>query len=277
MVLDHQGQFQSVRSYLSTIVAPIEYLVNWPVQTINWIGSNFTSHRDLVAENADLRAAIMLLQAKQQRLLLLENENAELRALLKSSPQIGNSRIEIAQLLSVDSDPFVQQVVLNKGSRDDVYVGQPVLDATGIVGQIIEVGPITSRVLLITDTRSAVPVQVTRSGLRAIAQGTGIMGNLSLAHIPDTTDIRVGDMLVTSALGQRFPAGYPVGRVNSVTRSSGEQFAIIKVTPSTKLNRSNWVLLLWAERPPIKTEINTLLSGKAPKQSRIVKASKGKP
>ena len=249
MIADyHQFRIQPVRAAVSVIIAPIQYTVNWPVQLFDWLHSSISSHQELLAENARLSAQQILLQAQLQKLLAVENENAELHALLKSSPRLGNARLQSAQLLAVDSDPALQQVVVDKGSRDGLFVGQPVLDATGVLGQVIQVGPFTSHVMLITDLRSAVPVQDGRNGIRAIAVGSGALGNLKLANIPDTTDIKIGDLLVSSGLGDRYPAGYPVGTVTTIVNSSGEHFATITVEPTAKLERSTQVLLVWPQK-----------------------------
>jgi rod shape-determining protein MreC len=151
----------------------------------------------------------------------------------------------IAQLLAVDTDPFVNQVVLDKGLHDGVFIGQPVLDANGVLGKVIQLGPWTSRVLLVNDNHSGVPVQITRNGIRAIAMGDSYSGKLKLVNIPQTVDVIAGDMLVTSGLGENFPAGYPVGQVLSVVKDPGMQFAAIDVQPSAHADRSRQVLLVW--------------------------------
>lgn len=255
MIMDHhQYHITWLRSGLSVAVAPVQYMVDVPMQFMDWLGSNISSQHALLAENTTLRAQQLLLQAQLQKLLALENENLELRALLKSSPRLGNDRLQVAQLLLVDSEPFVQQVTLNKGSSVGVYLNQPVLDAYGIVGQIVAVNPLTSSVMLITDTRSAVPVQISRSGQRGILIGTGSLGSLELIHVPNNADIRVGDLLVSSGLGERYPAGYPVGTVSKIVHSTGEHFANITVEPVAQLNRCTQVLLFWSGNAANTTE-----------------------
>jgi rod shape-determining protein MreC len=151
----------------------------------------------------------------------------------------------VAQLLAVATDPFVKQVVLDKGHKDKVFVGQPVLDAYGVMGQVIQVGPLTSRVLLISDSHSGVPVQVARNGVRAIAVGDAYTGKLRLMNVQHTVDIRPGDVLITSGLGQNYPEGYPVGQVTHVSKDPGLQFVTIAVEPAAHLDRSRGVLLVW--------------------------------
>lgn len=245
MVLDHREQaLVSFRSYLGVTVSPIQYLVSAPVRLVENISGSLQTHQELLAENSSLRAQQLLLEAQLQKFEALKNENSELRALLQSSPRIQNEKISVAQLLAVSSDPAVSELVVDKGSRNGVYEGQAVLDAYGIMGQIIQISPYTSRVMLISDLRSAVPVQDSRNGVRGIVLGQGGLSHLVLSDIPDTVDIQVGDTLVSSGLGGHFPEGYPVGKVSYVHHDAGDQFTRIEVIPSAQLDRSQDVLLV---------------------------------
>lgn len=245
MVLNYQQpSFVQVRSFLTIPVLPIQYLVAAPTKIFEWTVDNFSSHRTLQDANNHLQIQVLLLQAQLQKLVALEQENNQLRAMLQSYPRTSD-RVLVTELLSVDSDPFIHEVTLNQGERSGVYVGQPVLDATGVLGQVISVGPFTSRVLLLTDTRSAIPTQDNRNGIRGIIVGTGNPNYLQLAHIPVTTNIQVGDVFVTSGLDGHFPSGYPVGSVTSVIHNPGDEFASITITPSAQINRSQLVLLVW--------------------------------
>ena len=156
----------------------------------------------------------------------------------------------------MSSDPYVRQIILSRGGNAGTYVGQPVLDATGVLGQVIKVNPMSSQVLLITDPRSAVPVQDSVNDIRGIVVGNGVNNQLNMINMPTTTAIKPGDVLVTSGLGQRFPAGYPIGTVQSVERKSGRQFAVITVRPSAAINRSRLVLLVLPNTPAIKETPN---------------------
>ena len=147
--------------------------------------------------------------------------------------------------MAVDLDPFSRRIVINKGTRDGVLVGQSLIDSNGIMGQVMTAGPVSSNALLITDPSHSIPVQVNRNGLRSVAVGTGSLNLLELSHIPNNADVRVGDLLVTSGLGGRFPSGYPVGRVVSVERDSGQPFTRVRVKPSARLERNREVLLVW--------------------------------
>ena len=153
----------------------------------------------------------------------------------------------MAELIGMDPNPFTHRIIINKGERDGVVLGQPVLDARGLMGQVVELMPYTSRVLLLTDTTHSIPVQVNRNGLRAIASGTGNPERLELRHVADTADIKEGDLLVSSGLGQRFPAGYPVATVKEVIHDSGQPFAIVRAVPTAALNRSRYLLLVFSD------------------------------
>lgn len=252
MVLDKRiAAVDQVRSVLSFVLMPLQYVVSWPIQAIDDIAHNISSRDALVKENLDLKSEQLLLKAQMQRLLAIESENNQLKALMRSSSAI-QGKVLIAGLLAIDSDPFVHQVILNKGSLDHVFLGQPVLDANGVLGQVIQINPVTSRVLLINDTRSGVPIQDTRSGVRAIAAGDGLSGKLRLDHVPQTADIKEGDVLVTSGIGERYPEGYPLGKVISVKQDTGFSFAVILVQPFANLDKSRQVLLVWPNKAGTK-------------------------
>lgn len=164
-----------------------------------------------------------------------------------NSSALVNEKVEVAELIGMDPNPFTHRIIINKGERDGVILGQPVLDARGLMGQVVELMPYTSRVLLLTDTTHSIPVQVNRNGLRAIASGTGNPERLELRHVADTADIKEGDLLVSSGLGQRFPAGYPVATVKEVIHDSGQPFAIVRAVPTAALNRSRYLLLVFSD------------------------------
>ena len=236
---------QPVRAQLGMILMPIYYVAELPVRAWENVHTQLTSRADLIAENERLRAESLLTQRKLQKLAALTEQNVRLRELLNSSSLV-DERVLVAELVGVDPNPFTQRIMIDKGERDGVFLGQPVLDATGLMGQVVEVMPFNSRVLLITDVSHSLPVQVNRNGLRAIATGTGNSDWLELRHVSDTADIRIGDIMVSSGLGQRFPAGYPVGRVVSVEQDPVEPFAIVKVAPTAQLNRSRYLLLVFS-------------------------------
>lgn len=255
MIMDKQVETVSyIRGNFSTILLPLQYLVSSPIKALDQLRSAITLQSNLVKENNNLKEQQLLLKAQVQRLLAMEKENNELKALLRSSTQV-QGKLLIAQLLEVDTDPFVHQVILDKGSRDGVFIGQPVLDANGVMGKVVQVGPYSSRMLLINDPHSGIPAQDTRNGVRAIVMGDNFTGKLALVNVPQTFDIKEGDVLVTSGLGSNFPEGYPIGRVIAVTKDPGLQFATITVEPSAHLDTAREVLLIWPNKKQDQTVI----------------------
>lgn len=251
-------QTEELRAGLATVVAPIQLGVSWPFDLVSWLQDSFTSHQTLLQQNADLKAEWLLQQAQIQKMLALEKENNQLRALLKSSAYL-TGKVKVAQVLAIDLDPYLAEAVLDVGKKQGVFEGQPVLDAYGVMGQIIQVAPFTSRLMFITDTRSAVPVEDERTGVNAIAIGTGPQRLLSLINVPETADIRVGDKLITSGLDLRYPVGYPLGIVKSVNFHSGELFSTIAVSPAARVNESRQVLLLFLPARQVYTEAREML------------------
>lgn len=249
MTVDHrQHHLDSIRSTLSVVVYPIQLLVDLPVDIASWSSENLKSRQALIQENEKLREQRFMLESKLQRFAVIEAENRRLRELLESSLKL-NQKVLVAELLAVELEPFRRQIVIDKGKRQGAYNGQPVADARGIMGQIIHAGPFSSTVLLITDPSHALPVEVNRNGLRAIAIGTGENNKLRLEHIPTNADIKEGDLLVSSGLDGRFPSGYPVGRVESVALDAGDAFAHVTLEPSARLERSREVMMIWPAKP----------------------------
>ncbi len=245
MTVDHKkNHLESVRSILSTVVYPLQYIVNLPVAATHWLSESVVTRQKLMDENARLNDEQLKLNSRLQRFAILEEENRRLRELLESSMEL-KERVLVAELIEVDLTPHRQQIVINKGLNQGAYDGQPIVDAGGIMGQIIHLGPFSSTVLLITDPTHALPVQVNRNGLRAIAVGRGQNGALSLQHLPTNADIREGDLIVSSGLGNRFPRGYPVGTISEIALVPGEAFAEVSVLPSANLGQSREVLLVW--------------------------------
>lgn len=246
MVVDARfAALKPLRSQLGMLLTPLYYVAELPVRAWDTLYLQLTSRADLIAENERLRAEALLAMRKLQKLAALTEQNVRLRELLNSS-ELVDERVLVAELIGIDPNAFSQRILINRGERDGVFLGQPVLDATGLVGQVVEVMPFTSRVLLITDASHSLPVQVNRNGLRAIAGGTGSSDWLELRHVSDTADIRVDDIVVSSGLGQRFPAGYPVGRVTYVDNDSAQPFAEVRVEPTAQLNRSRYLLLVFS-------------------------------
>lgn len=251
MTLDQRTDYvRHVRSGIAVLVYPLQYLVSIPANFLDWTEEAFASRETLQEKNADLHRENQALRSQLHKLTFIEAENRHLRELLQSSKRIGE-RVLIAELLSVDLDPYRKQVVINKGDQDDLlYRGQPIVDAYGVMGKLVHVNPFSSTAMLITDPNHALPVQVNRNGLRAVAVGMGSEGLLELPHLPNNADIKEGDLLVTSGLGCVFPAGYPAARVLEVTTNPSLPFARIIAEPLAHLDRSREVLLVW---PSVET------------------------
>jgi rod shape-determining protein MreC len=235
-----------LRSQMSLVLMQSYWITDLPQRLWQGVASQFGSRTELIAENEKLKTEGLLLQGRLQKLAALTEQNVRLRELLNSSAFL-NEKVEVAELIGMDPNPFTHRILINKGERDGVVLGQPVLDARGLMGQVVELMPYTSRVLLLTDSTHSIPVQVNRNGLRAIASGTGNPERLELRHVADTADIKEGDLLVSSGLGQRFPAGYPVATVKEVIHDSGQPFAIVRAVPTAALNRSRYLLLVFTD------------------------------
>ncbi|GHE99221.1 rod shape-determining protein MreC [Thalassotalea profundi] len=245
---DHKmGSFDVVRGYLQSLVSPIQYLASAPKNAVNWALENLGSREDLINQNQQYKANELLLNAQIMQLDILKKENDRLRSLL-ASPARTDSETMLAEILSVDSDPYSHQVVVNRGANDGVFEGQAVIDDQGIVGQVLHVGTITSRVLLITDVTQAIPVRISRNGIRLVANGSGTLDRLTHNFVPHSTDIREGDLLVTSGLGGKYPEGYPVGRVTRVRQDESRPFAQVQSEPVAQIDRLRYLLLLWPKQ-----------------------------
>jgi rod shape-determining protein MreC len=255
----------------SETLAPIRAGLTWALQPVMWAAGlpsalsrtadHLQTRETLLQENQVLRENQLLLQARLQKIEALETENRHLRELLSSSAKL-EERVLIVEIISAAQDPYRQQVVLNKGARDGVYKGQALIDAQGVMGQVIRVNPTTSIALLLTDPNHSVPVEVNRTGLQTFALGRGDGQNLSLPFLPGNADVQVGDLLVSSALGGRFPAGYAVGKVQEVKHEPGEHFMEALAEPAAKLNQGRQALLVWSEsfpmvEPPLAPETET--------------------
>jgi rod shape-determining protein MreC len=245
MVLDHRGaQLERLRAALTLLVSPLQAAVSIPVRAATTVADYFQSERALHAEIERLRTQQLLLLARLQQFEALEAENERLRKMLGSAARVAD-RVLAAEVLEVSTEPYTRKLVVNKGSKDGVYVGQPVIDAQGVVGQVTQVAAHQARITLITDPGHAIPVLVNRTGLRAIAFGTGEAERLRVPHLSHEVDIREGDLLVTSGLGGTFPAGYPVAEVIRVIKDPDEAFLDVRARPLALLAMNQRVLLIW--------------------------------
>jgi rod shape-determining protein MreC len=251
LALEHRSsRLDKTRSLLSVFVYPIQLLVSLPLELSEDLFNTAISYSQLKEENVNLRQKQLIDGIKLLKYEALEYENIRLRALLENSFKLGE-QVLVTELLSVNLVPYEHVVVVNKGSRFGVGVKQPVLDANGIVGQVIRSLPLSSEVMLITDPNHAIPVQVNRNGLRTIAIGSGQLDRLNLPFLPNNADILPGDLLVTSGLGGTFPQGYPVAVVEGFSVQPNKPFADIYAIPQAKLDKSRELLIVWSDSTPV--------------------------
>jgi rod shape-determining protein MreC len=254
LVVDHrENHLDAVRRAIATAIYPLQVIVALPAEALGWARESGVSRSDLQRENNRLKAERLAIRAKLQQMAALESENARLRLMLQTTTRVGD-RVRVAEIMAVDANPYRHDIVIDKGGRQGAYEGQAIIDANGVVGQIINAGAFTSEAMLISDPDHALPVEVNRNGLRTIAVGTGEYDRLDLPFLPNNADIRPGDLLVTSGLGGAFPAGYPVAEVTEVTPNPAESFATIRARPATALNQVREVLLIWPGDPNIPDE-----------------------
>jgi rod shape-determining protein MreC len=239
------NHLDTVRKTIGATVYPVRVVVDAPVRFWNWLGESTTSRNDMVLELDRLKTEQLLTNARLQKLSALEAENTRLRAILEARTQV-RDRTRVAEIMSVDANPFSHSLVIDVGTQDGVSDGQALIDADGVVGQVIEAGLMTSQAMLISDTDHALPVEVNRNGLRTIVVGTGKIDLLRLPFVVNNADIIVGDLLVTSGLGGAFPAGYPVAIVQTVTRIPHEPYAEVTARPSASLGQVREVLLIFS-------------------------------
>ena len=245
MLLDHREEHLSrIRQAFSVLVYPLQVAVNLPFTGWRWATRTLSDQMTLLEENARLRSERLDVNVRLQKLAALGVENDRLRAMLDSSARVSD-RVLVVEILAVDLDPYRQRFTINRGLKDDVFVGQALLDADGVVGQIAHVDVFTAEAVLISDADHALPVAVNRNGLRTILVGTGDSARLRLPYLTNSADIEPGDLLVSSGLGGVFPSGYPVGRVLEVQRQPGQSFAQVFAEPAAKLDRDREVLLVW--------------------------------
>lgn len=248
LVVDMRSKtLSNVRYYLETALYPIMAFADSPHKISKMVSNHLKSNSELMKENEELSAENYMQRADILRLKALEDENDAMRKMLNSPAHRSSKRL-FAEVVDVAADLYQRRVVINRGSGSGVYVGMPVMSDTGLVGQVISVNYAFSRVLLLSDPASSIPVINTRNHVRAIAGGDSSSDELLINNVPRSSDFKVGDMLITSGLGGVFPEGYPVAEVTSVGFSESQPFAFIKAKPVVDTNRIRYVLLLWYQR-----------------------------
>lgn len=233
----------TVRYPISFVTGPVQYMASLPGSLLSGIRNQTRSRAELQEENERLDRQLLVLEQRSQRLAVLEAENVRLRELLNSSANL-DARVLVAEIIGIEADPNRHELILNKGADAGLFKGQAVLDAHGLIGQVVEVGAVSSRVLVITDAMHALSVKVNRSGVRSILAGTGHPDRLRLLYVPDSADIAEGDLLVSTGLGRRYPAGYPVATVVSISHEPGQPFMTVEARPAAWIDRASHVLLV---------------------------------
>jgi rod shape-determining protein MreC len=255
MVLDHrQNHLQAVRQAIGAAVYPLQVIVDSPFRLWEWVREGTTERNQLQLELSRLQAERLLTNARLQRMTALEAENARLRDLLEARAQV-RDEVRVAEIMSVDANPYRHNIVIDIGEREGAYDGQAIVDASGVIGQVIETGLTTSQAMLISDPSHSLPVELNRTGARTIVNGTGEIDRLDLPFVTNNTDIRPGDLLVTSGLGGAFPAGYPVAVVETVTRVPQEPFADVTARPAASLDQVREVMLIWSAQGQRAAEV----------------------
>lgn len=251
---------QPTRMVLNSIVSPVQYLATMPEEIYARLSENLRSRFAMREELNQLRTDMLDMKGEMQRYQFLVRENERLRNLLSSDAREDSLRM-VAEVIAVDSDSFTHQVVVNKGTAHGVFIGQPVLDDQGVVGQVSSVGLTTARVLLISDQSHAIPTRSERSGIRVVVQGVGETSKLDVIHVPHSTELEVGDLLLSSGLGGVFPEGYPVAVIERLDLDVSSAFAKVTARPAANLDRIRMLLLVWqssSEQQPILNPVQTM-------------------
>jgi rod shape-determining protein MreC len=244
MAMDQRGHYvPQIRSMALYLVEPVYHLVEWPARAARNVFGQFQSRRSLRQDNEALKQQLLSQQGALQRFATLVEENRRLRSLIEGAE--GQSfEFQYAELVGVDLDPFSHKVVVNLGALNGVQRGQAVIDGAGVMGQVEDIRPHFSTIRLISDPNHALPVQINRTGLRTVAFGSGETGMLRMSGIPRQADVREGDLVVTSGLGNRFPGGYPVAVISRINRQEGQTFVLVEAMPLAALDRGREVLLI---------------------------------
>jgi rod shape-determining protein MreC len=246
MFYDRRGGWLDTARYgLQATVYPLQLAVNSPSAAWRWLEESFTTREALQAEVDALRMQLRDQQLITMRQAALESENATLRGLNAALPEVIDKRL-IGEVISVELSTLRQRLLINRGASSGVYRAQPVITGAGVLGQVYRTGPFSSEIILVTDAEHALPVQVLRSGVRTIALGTGRSSALELPYVPQNYDVKVGDLLVTSGLGQVFPYGLPVARVTKVEKDPAQPLAQIMAAPLAHVEADREVLFIWA-------------------------------
>ena len=244
MYLDFQGNYTDrLRSYLSVTLLPIQVAANAPKKIINNLKNKLNDRESILTENQLLKKENIQLYSKVQQTYKLEAENKRLFELLKAKPEDGKNFI-FADIIAVNQDNDKHQIIINKGSMDGIELGAAIADSKGIIGHIVRDQVLASEVLLISDPEHGIPIEIARNGLRAIAIGIGSYDEIILNNLPNNSDIKINDVLITSGLGGRYPEGYPVAIISNIERVKGDSYLSIGAKPIANLKNINEVLVI---------------------------------
>ncbi len=244
LIVDHRtATFQPARTLLTSIAQPFYWVLDLP-QDARRFWSNYWPNRKLAKRYDQLQFENQRINAELQKYQALEAEKERLLVLLSASQSRSSQVTMLADVVNVSINLFDQQLVINRGNESGVFVGQAVVDARGLLGQVSVVSRGSSKVTLITDSAHSVPVEVLRNGLQGLIRGRGKETPLSVPFLSFQADIEVGDVLVTSGLGGVFPPDHPVAKVTELKAVPGEPFLTIKAEPITELDKVEHVLLL---------------------------------
>ena len=232
-------------AWLEPLAQPFQWASTLPMRWREWNDESLESRADIIANNDKLETEILVYRAQLQRMAEMSAENLQLKTLLNGAELVKNS-VLVAELVGISPDPFHHVITINRGASDNIIEGLAVIDGEGLMGQVVEVFDNHSRVLLITDSRHALPVYNLRNNVRGIIEGSGDYQRLRLRHVSPTQDIQVGDVLLSSGLGQRFPSGYPVGTVSAIDKDPGQAFIEVSLSPAAKVDRSLRLLVVFA-------------------------------
>ena len=247
LINDQRNNYLStLRNSIAIAIYPLQSTVEIPSRLINWFDLRIKSKEILIQENQNLLSQQKINSSILQRYESLEQENMRLKQILNAANNLDN-KVEITRIISINVNPYRHTIVIDKGERDGVYKGQVLLDADGVIGQILHTNFLTSEAILISDSDHALPVEINRNGLRTIVLGNGSYTKLDVPYIPNNADIEIGDLLVTSGLGGKFPSGYPVAKVDFIERDLSEQFYKVSAKPIAYLNQVREVMLLKPE------------------------------
>ena len=278
MVLDYRKEkLLPVRTALQTALYPVQAVVDAPSRAVTTLTEFFSDHQTLSNKNRELSTYINIYAAKDQKYISIQRENERLRAQLNATTAV-SERFMLAEILSVSSNPFSKNVTINKGTNSGIFVGQIALAGENIYGQVKSVSPTSAVIIQLTDIKHAIPVRNARTGLSALASGTGKLNQIELKHVEASVDVQVGDVFVSSGLGQLFPPDFPVAQVRKVGYNPGDSFMNVYANSLADFNKTREILLIWradyARQALIKVEQDKPQKNKIPVKTKAKKSKK---